>query len=142
MKILTVRQPWATAIMAGGKTIENRVWMPRQLGRIAIHAGATPDRGAPARVPMPTSPRDFGAVLGTVMLVSAHAEHSLSCHAHHCSENEWAMWGEALGIDRPVYHWMLRDPAQLLTPIPARGQLGFWESPSVSDLLNMPENYA
>lgn len=28
MKVITVRQPWASAIIWGGKNIENRTWKP------------------------------------------------------------------------------------------------------------------
>jgi hypothetical protein len=36
---LSVRQPWATAIIFGGKDIENRTWPTRYRGRVLIHAG-------------------------------------------------------------------------------------------------------
>ena len=35
---LSVRQPWAWALLYGGKTIENRTWPTRHRGRIWIHA--------------------------------------------------------------------------------------------------------
>lgn len=44
MKALTVRQPWASLIAAGVKTIETRSWSTRYRGPLAIHAGmATAD---------------------------------------------------------------------------------------------------
>lgn len=39
MKALTVRQPWASLIAAGVKTIETRSWSTRYRGPLAIHAG-------------------------------------------------------------------------------------------------------
>lgn len=133
MKVLTVRQPWASAIMAGEKNIENRTWHPGQrleLGeRIAIHAGAAIDRDAPAFLLDAAHLRDRGVVLGTVQFVSAHTHGSNICRARGCRSNPWAMWGDG------VIHWMLATPRLLVTPIPARGQLGLWSSPSVDDLL-------
>jgi len=38
MKALTVRQPWAWAIVHAGKDIENRNWPTKYRGQIAIHA--------------------------------------------------------------------------------------------------------
>ena len=35
---LSIRQPWAWAILNAGKDIENRVWRTKQRGPIAIHA--------------------------------------------------------------------------------------------------------
>ena len=38
MKALSIRQPWATLILRGGKDIENRVWRTKQRGTVLIHA--------------------------------------------------------------------------------------------------------
>ena len=39
MKVLSVQQPWASLIVAGIKSVENRTWQPKQIpGRILIHA--------------------------------------------------------------------------------------------------------
>lgn len=40
---LTIRQPWAWAIMAGFKTVENRSWKTSVRGRILVHAGRLDD---------------------------------------------------------------------------------------------------
>ncbi len=39
MKALTIRQPWASLIAAGVKTIETRSWSTRYRGLLLIHAG-------------------------------------------------------------------------------------------------------
>ena len=38
---LSIRQPWAWAIIHAGKDIENRDWPTRYRGRILIHAGVS-----------------------------------------------------------------------------------------------------
>ena len=38
MKILSIRQPWAWAIIYGGKNIENRTWQTKFRGRFLVHA--------------------------------------------------------------------------------------------------------
>lgn len=45
MKCLTVRQPYASLVAAGVKTIETRSWRTAYRGRIAVHAGREWDRG-------------------------------------------------------------------------------------------------
>lgn len=40
MRALTIRQPWATLIATGAKTIETRSWSTKYRGPLAIHAGA------------------------------------------------------------------------------------------------------
>jgi hypothetical protein len=42
MRALTIRQPWATLIAEGVKTIETRSWSTKHRGPIAIHAGKHP----------------------------------------------------------------------------------------------------
>lgn len=39
MKALSIRQPWAWAIVQGIKPVENRTWAPRHVGELLIHAG-------------------------------------------------------------------------------------------------------
>jgi len=44
MKALTIRQPWAHAIMHLGKDVENRVWRTHYRGPLLIHAAAHHER--------------------------------------------------------------------------------------------------
>lgn len=39
MKALTVRQPWASLVALGVKTVETRSWQTKYRGPLAIHAG-------------------------------------------------------------------------------------------------------
>lgn len=39
-KAISIRQPWAFAIIHGGKDIENRTWNTKFTGPICVHAGA------------------------------------------------------------------------------------------------------
>ena len=41
IRCLTIQQPWAWAITAGYKTVENRTWRTSYRGWVAIHAGAS-----------------------------------------------------------------------------------------------------
>jgi hypothetical protein len=38
MKALSIRQPWASLIVAGHKDVENRTWSTRYRGPLLIHA--------------------------------------------------------------------------------------------------------
>ena len=44
MKAITVRQPWAHAIVHLGKTVENRTWKSSYRGPLLIHAASTMTR--------------------------------------------------------------------------------------------------
>jgi hypothetical protein len=113
MKALTVRQPWAHAILHLGKDVENRSWPTRYRGPLLIHAGL---RVEPIQLgvalPLPT-----GAVLGVVELVACVRD----------APSQWAMPN--------CWHWILRNPRALKRPIPWSGRLGLFEIPIAEDSL-------
>ncbi|MFF6794287.1 hypothetical protein ACFY9C_35055 [Streptomyces filamentosus] len=121
---LTVRQPWATAILTGRKTIENRPrpWRP---GWFLLHAGKGLDRPAlnDPLVDRAIRGHDLtaGAVLGVVRITATHQD---PAGAPPCTP--WALPNMA--------HLELADVQALTTPIPARGQLGPWRP--TQDLLD------
>lgn len=150
MKALTVQQPYAWAIVHGGKTVENRTQAWAYRGPLAIHAGARwslsggkanvvrqamrpllmkRQRGRgidpaehPERFP-------FGAIIGVVDLVDAHL--ALTCaagdHGEMCSAWAESSYDEHGGrTRRDVVHLVLENPRPLPTPIPAKGRLGLW----------------
>lgn len=118
---LSVRQPWAWAIIHAGKDIENRSWQAvnhglRQRGRIAIHAakGMTREEyedaakfinGLGASCPLA---RDLlrGGIIGSVEVVDVVQE----------SESPWFFGPRGL---------VFRDP-QPCDFIPAKGELGYF----------------
>lgn len=110
MKALTLSQPWAWAIIYGGKDIENRTWRTRYRGPLAINAGMARGRNItlPSCVPKPPEELGRGAIIGVVDLVDV-VEHS---------QSKW--------FGGP-YGWVLRSPRPLTKPIPCRGRLGVWK---------------
>jgi len=121
MRVLTVRQPWAWAIIHGGKDIENRV---RNLageyrGPVAIHAGLAPvdqdNLASRTHRRAHGSSVDtgifFGAIIGVVDLLAVIEPHE---RCEFCSP--WAIEGN--------YHLALGNPRALRKPIPYRGALG------------------
>ena len=148
LRVLTVRQPWAWAIIHGQKDVENRV---RSLGPyrgpVAIHAAAalapckrrdhlvggdvdferdsagflarSPRFAWPYRVP-----EHRGRVIGVVDLVGEHHADEVTptfcgiCPEGCCGCSPWAM---------PDHHHLeLANPRPLTAPIPAKGRLGLW----------------
>lgn len=117
MRVLTVRQPWAWAIIQGGKNVENR---SRNVagsyrGPVAIHAGLTPDTTAQIKWPRcELVPQEAwkvrGAVIGVVDLLEVH-------DARWCCE-PWGQW--------PGEHLVVANPRPLRNPVPAKGRLGLW----------------
>jgi hypothetical protein len=118
MKALTVRQPWAWAILHAGKDIENRTWRTKHRGTLAIHASLSraghwtlPDRVIP-----PTN-LERGAILGIVVVVDVVDR----------STSDWFLG---------PFGWALADPYPLSQAVPCRGGLGLWTVPTdIEDLI-------
>jgi len=126
---LSIRQPWAWAILHAGKDVENRSWkLPRNMigRRVLIHAsaGCTLDEyedGAlsialtcQADMPLLAElPR--GAIVGAVTL--------LDCLDPEQNVGGWHVAGK--------YGWRLSDARELPKPVPCKGRLGFWPVPDV-----------
>ena len=109
--VLTIRQPWASAILLAGKDVENRGWATDYRGRLWIHAGvhkgrAEPDRWAKRQgLWVPDEPLPRGVILGSVELVDIVAD----------SDSPWALRGQL--------HWLLRKPRRLVRPVAWTGGL-------------------
>lgn len=114
---LSIRQPWADLILWGIKDVENRTWATDFRGRLLIHAGRQVDVEGLERLEpsyglvMPASyaPRT-GAILGMAVLTD--------CVDRHPSPFFHGPWG-----------FLLRDPVDFSTPIPAAGRLGIFRVP-------------
>lgn len=119
---LSVRQPWAWAIIHAGKDIENRSWQAvnhglRQRGRIAIHAakGMSRDEYEEARDFMRTlaiecpAPADLlrGGIIGSVEVIGVVSE----------SESLWFFGPRGFVLRNP-------EPCDF---IPSIGALGYFE---------------
>lgn len=121
MKALSVRQPWAWAIIFALKDIENRGWPIHYRGDILIHAAKTCTKkeyqlarefcqGMGVVIPELISLRR-GQVIGIVTIVDCKFSQVAS---------GWGMPGQ--------YHWKLENPREI-TPIPYIGRLGIFEVP-------------
>jgi hypothetical protein len=114
LRALTVRQPWAWAIIHAGKNIENRTWTNRHaIGVVAIHAGSGTDplNEWPRGVRKPKNGELIhGAIIGIVEIVGVVERH----------DSKWF---------RGPLGWLLRKPQPLAVPIHCRGHLGLWRLP-------------
>lgn len=139
MIALTVRQPWAFAIAALGKTIENRVWTTSHRGLLAIHAGGTWDGDRAARRVFELAgalvvKTDTSAVVAVAELVDVH--HSAACirpipdrHLHPDGGFKCSPWAVGLGETRGMWHWELGNVRRLPEPVPCKGQQQLWSLP-------------
>ena len=112
MRALTIRQPWAGAIVHQQKRVENRTWkLPaaHHGARILIHAGAQPDKNAEVNGPHLDV---YSAIVGIATITGCHWSSEWQCCGYWAFEN--------------TYHWTLGDVIALPEPVSAKGALGFW----------------
>lgn len=128
MRILTVRQPWAWAIIHGGKDVENRTTniAGGYRGPVAIHVALRDDPAPFAwqRVDPPFYTRgdgQYGSIVGVVDLLDVHwsgmecGRSPARCHEY----NPCSPWGDAY-----QHHLVLANARPLAEPIPYKGALG------------------
>ena len=113
MKAISVRQPWAWAIIHAGKDIENRTWRTHYRGEMAIHASSKLDENAKLpRGSLKPGEEDliFSEIIGLVDLVDVIES----------SRSKW--------FSGP-FGYVLTNPRPLSKPIPCKGALGIWNVP-------------
>ena len=126
MPVLTIRQPWAWAILHAGKDVENRSWPTLYRGPILIHAGkwfrlddvrkefalfmARLERFEPwdsCAKKLHDMHAQTGGVVGMATVVDCVRD----------SASPWAIPGQ--------WHWVLAD-ARPLPFFACKGRLGIW----------------
>lgn len=124
MKVLTIKQPWASLIVQGYKRFEFRSWQTKYRGDLLIHAGKGIDKEAIKRLEkylpeeLPT-----GKILGKVTLVG-------------CIKMSPELKEELLKENRDIYTkssfqenygWQMDNVQVFKEPIEAKGHLSLWE---------------
>jgi hypothetical protein len=120
---LSIRQPWAHAIVQGWKPVENRAWHTKMRGPICIHASRyhkaswqnditdyidlLAERGIEAPIP-DAEDLAFGAIIGTAEIDDCVTDHP----------SQWFVGPNAM---------VLANARPLDRPIPIVGMLGFFE---------------
>ena len=156
LRVLTVRQPWAWAIVHGGKDVENRA---RSLGPyrgpVAIHASLALDHEYDARLigeavgrlarstraglervakhagavraPGNEITERFGNLGAVIGVVDLVGAHLGGATGCHPDPGDPQRLARCSPWAMPDHHHLeLANPRPLATPIPARGRLGLW----------------
>ena len=107
MKALSIKDPWASLIVEGKKTIELRTWRTNYRGPVLIHRSG---KG--------------GGIIGVMEIVdvveieSKDRFRSLR-HKHHAPDTFYR---------EKLYGWILQN-ARPMEFVPCKGRLGLWEPP-------------
>lgn len=124
MKVLTIKQPWATLIMQGDKRFEFRSWRTKYRGDLLIHAGKSVDKDTLNRLKN-YLPKELplGKILGKVELVGC-----IKCDDNFknmCLKENKDIYAKSNFAEE--FAWQVTNVEVFDEPIEAKGQLGLWE---------------
>ena len=114
MRALSLRQPWASLIADGRKTIETRTWRTRYQGPLAIHASARPYADLPT-----------GGIVAVAWLYG--------CRPMEEADEDAA----CIALYEGAYAWLLTN-VKPVALTPCKGRLGLW-TPSDDLLRTLPK---
>lgn len=100
---LSLKQPWATLVVRGLKTVEVRRWPTARRGRVLIHAASVPDERPQAWVRVPEELREEARRLNRGIVGAGQL---IGCIAYRTAEE--------FGADRDQ-HW--NDPDWFAGPV-------------------------
>lgn len=122
MKVLTIKQPWASLIIENYKKYEFRGWKTNYRGKILIHAGMNIEKDMLKRFENYNLNCITGAIIGEAELVG-------------CILVDKKLNDELISIDKVVYGksnhvekyaWKLENIKRYKEPIYIKGKLGLW----------------
>lgn len=128
MKVLSLREPWATLIKDNIKMIETRSWKTSYRGELYIHASLTK---------LSKDTRNNKKIMNLVKdMPLSYGNIICKCTLEDCiyMTKEYV---DKMKKENPTeymcgdyregrYAWILKDIEALDKPIPAKGQLGIW----------------
>jgi len=121
LPILSVRQPWASYISSGMKSVELRSWAPQYKGWLWIHTGKKPDIVALRLLHLDIKGFDFGGLVGL-----AKVDH----YEFIDSEKKWlSLKRDHLSpgwFQGNCYGWHFNDALSLPALIECPGELGLF----------------
>lgn len=125
MKVITIKQPFASMIAAGIKEYEFRTWKTKYRGEILIHAGKGIDKKAMKKFEKYGLEYPSGCIIAKVNLSDCIkvdnefrgilSEKNADVYSSIIKHTEWEGYGFQI------------DSVEKIGPIPAKGKLGIWE---------------
>lgn len=122
MKVLTIKEPWASLIIEGYKEYEFRSWKTNYRGKILIHAGLNIEKNNLIKFKDYDINIQKGKIIGEAMLTD-------------CIKVTEDFQKELLKKDKIVYGqsdhasdyaWKLENVIKYDEPISVKGKLGLW----------------
>ena len=118
MKALSLKQPWAELILQGKKKIELRKWNTKFRGEFLIHSSKNPDESAMKEFGFKNFPNGFIVGRAELIDVKNYKDNKAELNEDknlHLASSFFGNYGFVL------------DKVGRMKPVPAKGQLNFWE---------------
>jgi ASC-1-like (ASCH) protein len=123
MKVLSIREPYASLIKNGIKTIETRSWKTNYRGKIYIHSCKTKDKVKDQVKHLVPENLMYGYILCTADLVDCvYMDEEYIDNEKRRNYNNFLCGRYEVGR----YGWVLNNIEVLENRIPIGGQLGLW----------------
>lgn len=122
MKVLTIKEPWASLIIEGYKNYEFRSWKTSYRGKILIHAGKRIETEYLERFQEFSLHYEKGAIVGEAELTDCIlVDEELNQKLYEMDPNVY-------GANHHVknYAWKLENVKKYQNPILISGKLGLW----------------
>ena len=126
MKVLSIKEPYATLIATGNKLIETRSWKTNYRGELFIHAsGKKIDKKVLTNNYIATLIKDlkmnYGNIICKANLVDCVYMDENFLKTIKSNSKEYKLGEYKIGR----YAWILKD-VELINPIPVKGRLNIW----------------
>ena len=125
MKVLTIKQPFATLIAEGYKEYEFRTWKTKYRGEFLIHAGIGVDKKAMGKYKHLNLEYPSGCIIAKVTLTDCIKindesrkmlkEKNNIVYDHIIKHTDWKGYGFKM------------ENIKKINPIPIKGKLSFWD---------------
>lgn len=122
MKVITIKQPWASLIIDGYKKYEFRSWKTNYRGKILIHAGLNIEKNVLERFNEYHLYYEKGAIIGEATLVDCIlVDEKFNEELRNINPLVYAKSNHV-----ETYAWKLENIKKYDTPIFIKGKLGLW----------------
>lgn len=121
MKVLTLRQPWATLVAEGIKQYEFRSWKTNYRGKILIHAGVGVDKKDMKKFENLNLEYPAGKIIAEIELIDC-LKFDDDLNNRIISENNIAYGNKR----RDGYAWKIKTIRKIESDKVVKGKLGLW----------------
>lgn len=124
MKVLTIKQPFASLIAEGYKEYEFRTWKTKYRGPLLIHAGLGVDKEAMKRYEKLNLNYPKGKIIAKVNLTDCiEVDNNLKSKL---KEKNYLVYQGAINSNKKEYAFKLEN-VEKIAEISIKGKLSFWD---------------